>query len=118
MPVPFKDNISDLPNNYHLAEKRLPLLRKKMLQILKHGIAVSQEVTKLKQSQFIVLAAMNISGIENYLPYFFATRSNPRLVYDRSATCHGHSINNFIHSEPGLLNLQKFYPNSKWAKML
>ena len=104
MPVPFKENVKDLPYNFPLAAKRLSFLRRRMLLHPEYGQVLTEAITELRQNEFIKPADRESSNQINYLPYFLTTQSKPRVVYDGSATYEGRSINSCIHSGPDLLN--------------
>ena len=104
MPVPFKENVKDLPYNFPLAAKQLSFLRRRMLLQPEYCQVLTEAITELRQNEFIKPADRESSNQINYLPYFLTSQSKPRVVYDGSATYEGRSINNCIHSGPDLLN--------------
>ena len=104
MPVPFKDNISSLSNNYQLAAKRLSSLRRRMLMKPEHERELTEAITELSENQFMIPANTGSNNHVNYLPYFLTTQSKPKVVYDGSAAFESNSINNCIYSGPDLLN--------------
>ena len=55
MPVPLKNNIDNLPNNYKLARKRANGLRKHMLRRPDLQLALDNPILKLKKNKFIIL---------------------------------------------------------------
>ena len=106
MPVPLKESISTLPNNYVLAAKRVQALRQSMLKKPQLKDALVSSMQELKQNEYIAPAAeTTVSNTPiNYLPYFLTSQSKPRVVYDGSAAWKGRCINDSIYSGPDLLN--------------
>ena len=105
MPVPFKDNLRKLSNNYLLAFKRLKGLRQKMLKSPEYEQALRATMKMLKQNNYIAQANEVTVRQINYLPYFLKHQTKPRVVYDDgSAKCDGLSINDCIYSGPDLFN--------------
>ena len=104
MPVPFKEKISTLPNNYNFAAKRVMSLRQSMLKkpTLRQNVVDSMQ--SLKQRTYVAPAEKDTHTEVNYLPYFLTNQAKPRVVYDGSVTHKGRCINDSIHSGPDLLN--------------
>jgi len=73
MPVPFKDKISTLPNNYDLAAKRLSFLRRQMLLKPEHGHVLTEAIRELRKNQYIIPADIESKHQANYLPYFLTS---------------------------------------------
>ena len=104
IPVPLKNNVNKLPNNFDLAAKRAEGLRQKMIKNPAHLQPLLESMEFLKQNQYIVPADQDSESV-NYLPYFLTNQSKPRVVYDGSATFEGRCVNDSIYSGPDLLNL-------------
>ena len=104
IPVPLKNNVNKLPNNFDLAAKRAEGLRQKMIKNPAHLQPLLESMEFLKQNQYTVPADQD-SEFVNYLPYFLTNQSKPRVVYDGSATFEGRCVNDSIYSGPDLLNL-------------
>ena len=104
IPVPLKDNIKSLPNNFQLAFKRLSGLRQKMISNPELELTLKKSMSNLKENQYIVPAVEKANQQVNYLPYFLTNQTKSRVVYDGSATSQGWCINDCIHSGPDLLN--------------
>ena len=104
MPVPFKEKISTLPNNYNLAAKRVMSLRQSMLKRPTLRQIVVDSMQSLKQRTYIVPAEKDTHTEVNYLPYFLTNQPKPRVVYNGSVTHKGCCINDSVHSGPDLLN--------------
>jgi len=104
MPVPLKEDVKSLPNNYDLAFKRLSSLRQTMLRKPPIKDTLINSMQELKQQGYILPADEATNTLVNYLPYFLTTQTKPRVVYDGAATWKGCCINNSIHSGPDLLN--------------
>ena len=109
MPVPLKECIKTLPNNYGLAAKRVAALRQSMLKRpqLREALLNSILNTKgLKKHEYILPVADAELSCEpvNYLPYFLTNQNKPRVVYDGSTAWKGRCINDSTYSGPDLLN--------------
>ena len=106
MPVPLKECIKTLPNNYGLAAKRVAVLRQSMLKRPQLREALLNSMQELKKHEYIlpVADAELLCKPVNYLPYFLTNQNKPRVVYDGSAAWKGRCINDSIHSGPDLLN--------------
>ena len=107
IPVPLKEEVVNLENNYDLAAKRLNMLRKRMSRDALLADLVTTAIRELKQNNYIVAVHKDdeASGQHNYLPYFLTTQVKPRIVYDGSARWKGQCINELIHSGPDQLNM-------------
>ena len=104
MPVPFKDNLRKLSNNYLLAFKRLKGPRQKMLKSPEREPALQATMKMLKQNHYKTQANEVTDRQVKYLPYFLTHQTRPRVVYDGSAKCDELSINDCIYSGPDSFN--------------
>ena len=103
IPVPLKNNVDKLPNNFDLAAKRAKGLRQKMIKNPVHLQTLLESMKFLKKNQYIFSEEQDSESV-NYLTYFLSNQSKPRVVYDGSTTFEGRCVNDSIYSGPDLLN--------------
>ena len=105
IPVPLKENVTSIPDNFDLAAKRLGFLRKRMLKDPEPTSKVEQSMQELKDYGAIKPAKPEQTNVTNYLPYYLTDQTKPRVVYDGSVPWKKHCINNAIYSGPDELNV-------------
>ena len=105
IPVPLKENVDNLPDNYELAAKRLTFLRKRMIKNSELAGKVVQSMQELKECGYIVPADPEKTKLINYLAYFLTDQAKARVVYDGSAIWKKQRINDVIYSGPDELNI-------------
>ena len=66
IPVPLKDKVDKLPNNFDLAADRAEGLRQKMIKNPAHLLPLWESMKFLKQNQYIIPADQDSESV-NYL---------------------------------------------------
>ena len=107
--LPWKENVPDLPDNYHMALCRLYNTEKRLLKNPEIAAAYSENITQYLEKDYI----RKIDPTEEkpakrwYLPHFPVVRldratTKTRIVFDASAKLGGISLNDVIHQGPKL----------------
>ena len=106
--MPFKPEITSLPNNYVMAYQHLMSLTKRLLKgpeiyATLYNNAI-EELLKLKQA-LPVDTSVPTSPLTWYLPHFYVVTCDKfRMVYNPSATFCGFSLNSSLFSGPDINN--------------
>ena len=106
--MPWKPNISELPNNYDMAVNRLLSTEKRLLKDPQLDGAYSNIINEYLKKGYICKVTPS-DKVEKawYLPHFAIvkpekTTTKTRVVFDASAKCNGVSLNDAIYQGPKL----------------
>ena len=106
--MPWKPNVSELPNNYDMAVNRLLSTEKRLLKDPQLDGAYSNVINEYLKKGYVSKVTPS-DKIEKawYLPYFAIvkpekTTTKTRVVFDASPKCNGVSLNDAIHQGPKL----------------
>ena len=109
LPVPFKNDQPDLPNNIRTARGRLQQLGKRLMndaQLLDKYKTAMEKNIKEGYAEEVVSEEKAPPGKEWYIPHHPVTHARKpgkvRIVFDCSATHAGTSLNKNIHQGPDL----------------
>ena len=106
-PLPFKEDVVNLPNNRPMAERRLSHLKRKFLQDSEYQLRYTEKMDALLEKGYA--ESVPESEVQNssawYIPHHGVEQPNKlRVVYDCSAQFRGESLNPHLLSGPDLTN--------------
>ena len=107
--IPWKENETELPNNYDVAVRRLQNTEKKLIRNTEIAKAYTEKIEDYIKKDYIRKVPLEEPGGKWYLPHFPVVRperetTKTRIVFDASAKCNGVSLNDAIHQGPKLQN--------------
>ena len=108
MPLPFKHQDIQLPNNYAQAEKRLSSLRKRLKSDEKYYTDYCSFMSELISKRYARKVDEEVEGQHGrtwYLPHhgiYHPQKRKVRVVFDCSATFEGHCLNDTLLQGPDL----------------
>ena len=106
--IPWREDKTKLPNNYHMALQRLENTEKKLQRSHTLATAYQDIIESYIQKGYVrKVPEHDESNSKWYLPHFPVLRpdkdtTKTRIVFDASAKCHGISLNDTIHQGPKL----------------
>ena len=106
-PLPFKEDVVNLPNNRPMAERRLSHLKRKFLQDSEYQLRYTEKMDALLDKGYA--ESVPESEVQNssawYIPHHGVEQPNKlRVLYDCSAQFRGESLNPHLLSGPDLTN--------------
>ena len=108
MPLPFKYENTQLPNNFAQAEKRLNSLKKRLKSDEKYYADYCGYMSEIISKGYACKVGDKFKGQDGrtwYLPHhgiYHPQKSKVRVVFDCSATFEGHSLNDKLLRGPDL----------------
>ena len=107
--IPFKSIVPNLPNNRHLAEKRLDYLERKLSRDLSTKHLYTTGIKDLIMKGYAEEVDNDgQAGSTWYIPHHSVTNPNKpgkiRIVFDCAASCQGTSLNKEVYQGPDLTN--------------
>jgi len=111
VPIPWKENKSELSSNYEMAVKRLESTEKRLKKDPELEKTYRETIEKYESKGYVSKSSKDSSSDSErwYLPHFPVVRMNKtttkvRMVFDASAKSNGLSLNDVIHQGPKLQN--------------
>ena len=111
MPLPLKKEYLELPNSKELALNRLMKLKRRLMIDDKFRRDYSTFMREIIANGFAEQVLTNETSVENkyvwYIPHhgvYHKKKGKIRVVFDCSAVCNGHSLNQHLLQGPDLTN--------------
>ena len=109
LPIPFKSSPPELPDNRHVAERRLGCLGRRLKRDSQLLERYKSEIDKLLQKGYAEqVVDQGRSGATWYIPHHCVLNpkkhDNLRVVFDCAAECNGVSLNDRVLQGPDLTN--------------